>query len=127
MARRLDPVAGGVEGIPAAPRHDREEMSHPNEISLEHGDDLTSESHEVMRVWVTNSAGSSVWINACALDDPRVFGYLMADTIRHAARAYASTWDIDADAALQSIVDGVGEELREQFTEVTTIRPGSLS
>jgi hypothetical protein len=100
-------------------------MSHPNEIALENGDALTSESHEIMRVWVTNNAGSSVWINAVALDEARVFGYLLADTIRHAARAYAGTWDLDENDALQSIVDGVAEELREQFTKIETIQEGS--
>jgi len=97
-------------------------MSHPNEIALEHGDELTSESHEIIRVWVTNNAGSSVWINAAALDDPRVFGYLIADTIRHAARAYGGTWDMSEHEALQALVDGVAEELREQFNEVSTIQ-----
>ena len=69
---------------------------HPNAISLEKGDKLTDQSHEIMRVWITNGAGSSVWIDAGALQDPYIFGYLMADTVRHAARAYATTWSIDA-------------------------------
>jgi hypothetical protein len=101
-------------------------VSHPNELSLEHGDVLTSDSHEIMRVWVTNSAGSSVWINALAIDEPRIFGYLMADTIRHGARAYATTWNLDENDCLQSILDGLGEELREQFNEVEMIQKGSL-
>ena len=100
-------------------------MSHQNEIALENGAELTSEYHEIMRVWVTNTAGSSVWINAVAIDDPRVFGFLMADTIRHAAKAYSSTWDLDENGALQAIVDGVGEELRDQFSAIETIQEGS--
>ncbi|HYI39749.1 MAG TPA: DUF5076 domain-containing protein [Allosphingosinicella sp.] len=99
---------------------------HPNAIALEDGDILTEDSHEVMRVWVTNGAGSSVWINAGALEDPHVFGFLIADTVRHAALAYASAHDLDEDAALQAIVDGLGEELREQFNEITAIQKGSL-
>jgi hypothetical protein len=101
-------------------------VSHPNEIALEHGDELTTDSHEIMRVWVTNNAGSSVWINARAIDDTRVFGYLMADTIRHGARAYASTWGLDENECLQSILDGLGDELREQFNQIDTIQKGSL-
>jgi hypothetical protein len=50
----------------------------------------------------------------------------MADTIRHAARAYVHAWDLDEQEALQAIVDGVGQELLEQFEEITTIEPGSL-
>jgi hypothetical protein len=102
-------------------------VRHPNELSLEAGDALTDDSHEVARIWITNGAGSSVWINAWMLEDPKVFGYLMADTIRHAALAYASTWDLGEDEALQAIVDGVGQELREQFNDITTIQPGSVS
>ena len=97
-----------------------------NAIRLEDGDDLTDESYEVARVWITNNGGSSVWIAAWVMDDPVTFGHLMADTIRHGARAYATTYDIDEGAALQSIVDGVGDELREQFTEITTIQEGGL-
>jgi hypothetical protein len=100
---------------------------HPNSISLEQGDVLTDQSHEIMRVWVTNGAGSSVWINAGAIGDPLVFGYLMSDTIRHAARAYATTWSLDEDQALEAIVAGLSAELRNQLGEITTIREGNLN
>jgi hypothetical protein len=95
-------------------------------IALENGDDLTDNSWEIARIWITNNAGSHVWVAAWALDDPRSFGHLMADTIRHGARAYASTYGLDEQETLQAIVDGVGEELREQFDDITTIEPGSL-
>ncbi|MEG8016588.1 DUF5076 domain-containing protein [Sphingomonas sp. LR55] len=98
--------------------------NHPNAIALDKGAQLTSESVEVARIWITNGAGSNVLIDAGILEDPTVFGYLLADTIRHAARAYAGTWGLDEDAALQAIVDGVGTELREQFTTITTIQEG---
>ncbi len=98
-----------------------------HEISLEQGDALTEDSAEVARIWVTDNSGSSVWIDARVLEDPRVFGYLMADTIRHAARAYAGTWELDENDALQAIVDGVAEELSEQFGEIDTIQEGSLN
>ena len=98
----------------------------PNAISLENGDLLTDKSHEVMRVWITDGAGSSVWIDAGVLEDPYIFGYLMADTVRHAARAYATTWSTDESKALEAIVAGLSEELRNQFGEITTIQDGSL-
>jgi len=93
-------------------------------IALERGDVLTDRSAEVARIWITDGAGSSVWIAAHLLEDPKVFGYLMADTIRHAARAYAGTWGGEEPAMLQAIVDGVGEALREQWGEIETIREG---
>ena len=101
--------------------------AHPNELGLTGGDLLTGESHEIARIWVTNNAGSSVWINAGLIADPHVFGFLMADTIRHAAKAYAGTYGMDEGKALQAIVDGVGEELREQVNTVTTLQAGSLN
>jgi hypothetical protein len=100
---------------------------HPNAIALEKGEVLTDQSHEIMRVWVTNGAGSSVWINAAAIDDPRIFGYLMSDAVRHAARAYATTWSRDEGQMLEAIVAGLSEELRRQVGEVTTIQEGSLN
>jgi Domain of unknown function (DUF5076) len=98
-----------------------------NVIVLEKGDNLTDDSSEVARIWITDGAGSSVWINAGLIEDPHVFGYLMADTVRHAARAYAGTWSIDEDEALQHIVSGLGEELREQFETIETIQEGTLN
>ena len=102
-------------------------MTGPVEIPLENGDVLTDDSVEVARVWITNGAGSSVWIAAYVLEDPAVFGMLMADTMRHAARAYAGTWDIDEDAALQAIVDGAFSELRDQTESIETIQEGKLN
>lgn len=98
-----------------------------NEISLENGDLLTNESAEVARIWVANNAGSSVWIDAYVLADPGVFGYLMADTIRHAARAYATAHEANEATMLQAISNGLVEELPEQFTTITTIQEGSLN
>ncbi|WP_157968791.1 MULTISPECIES: DUF5076 domain-containing protein [unclassified Sphingomonas] len=101
--------------------------THKGEIALENGAPLTDASAEVARIWVTDGAGSSVWIDASVLQDPMVFGYLMADTIRHAARAYAGTWTLDEGEALQRIVDGLTQELREQRVTITTIQEGSLN
>ncbi len=103
-------------------------MSEPkNAITLENGDTLSDDSAEVARIWVTDGAGSSVWIDATILQDPTVFGYLIGDTIRHAARAYATTWGIDEDAALQAIVDGTFTELRDQLGDIDTIQEGGLN
>ena len=102
------------------------EPTGPHPISVEGSHELTSESSEVARIWITHNGGSTVWINASILEDPKVFGYLMSDTIRNGARAYATTWNMDEDKALQAIVDGVAEELRHQFGKVTTIQKGAL-
>ena len=97
---------------------------HANAIPLENGSVLTEDSYEVARVWITNGAGSSVWIHAGLLEEPSMFGYLMADTIRHAAVAYANTWDIDEVEALHAIVSGLAQQLDGQFTGLETIQKG---
>ena len=99
-------------------------MSKPRGIDISGVPALGSKSAEVARIWVTDYAGSTVLIDAGVLEDPKVFGFLIADTIRHAAKAYAAAWPIDEGTALQAIVDGVAEELREQFNDITPIDEG---
>ena len=98
----------------------------PHAISVEGSAELTSESSEVARIWVTDNAGSTTWINASILEDPKVFGYLMSDTIRNAAQAYATDWNMAENVALQAIVDGIAEELRSEFAKAFTVRKGGL-
>ncbi|MFN3799770.1 MAG: DUF5076 domain-containing protein [Sphingobium yanoikuyae] len=105
----------------------RKKAEHPGAIALESGDVLGPESAEVARVWINDEAGASVWIAAYKLENPKMFGYLMSDVVRHAAKAYASTWSLEEDVALQAIVDGLGEELCQQFGSINTIQEGSLN
>jgi hypothetical protein len=98
--------------------------SHENELALEDGDLLTADSHEIARIWVTNGAGSNVWINPTALSEPIEFGYLMADALRHAARAYSMAWDVQEVDALQLMCDGLLAELREQVRDIEMIKFG---
>jgi hypothetical protein len=100
---------------------------HPHAIDLGDLGNLTDQSHEVMRVWVTNNSGSSVWVDAQLLEDPKVFGFLVADLIRHSSSAYADASDLDEATALQAIVDGVIAQLREQVVGSTALQPGSLN
>jgi hypothetical protein len=95
-------------------------MTHPAAIPLEDAP-LTDKSAEVARVWITDGGGSTVFIQPDILEEPEVFGYLMADTIRHAAAAYARARGEEEDAMLQAIVDGCAAELREQFDAVDPV------
>ena len=70
--------------------------------------------------------GSTIWVNPGVLEDPKVFGYLMSDAVRNAARAYASTSSLGEEAALQAIVDGLAEELRDQLRKPDTLYRGGL-
>jgi hypothetical protein len=95
---------------------------HPGAIPLDAEAPLTDESVEVARVWITDGGGATVFIMPDVLEDAEVFGYLMADTIRHAARAYAEARGADEDEMLQAIVDGVAAELREQFANIERVQ-----
>ena len=75
-------------------------------IRLTGGDVLTDESVEIARVWITESAGSSVWINAKPLAEPELFGFLLADVFQHAASTYADVHGMSVDAARQAIRAG---------------------
>ena len=97
-------------------------QSGPQEIGLENGDVLTADSSEVARIWITDGAGSSVWIQPGVLENPLHFGYLIADTVRHAAIAYSQRWRIEEQFALQAMCDGFAAEMREQVRDVETIQ-----
>ncbi len=101
--------------------------AHPGEIALEGGDGLGPEAAELIRAWINDDGRASVWIAAFRLEDPKVFGYFLSDIARHGARAYAAAYGLEEDAALQAIVDGLGAELRKQFSTITTIEDGSLN
>ena len=89
-------------------------MSQPNEIKLG-GVELTDQSYEVARIWVTHEAGSSTWVDAGVLEDPKTFGYVMADAVRQAAFAYSMVWGIDQGEAAKAITAGLVEDLERQF------------
>ncbi|GGO97521.1 DUF5076 domain-containing protein [Stakelama pacifica] len=103
------------------------ETEHPGAISLEDGDALGPEAAELIRAWINDEGLASVWIAAYRLKDPNIFGHFLADVARHGARAYASTYDMDEGEALQAIVDGISQQLRDQFSTITTIQDGSLN
>jgi hypothetical protein len=90
-------------------------MTHPNEIELG-GIELTDDSYEVARLWVTHEAGSSIWVDSRVLEDPKDFGYLLADAIRQAAFAYGKVWGIDQAHVAKAIAAGVAEGLEERLT-----------
>lgn len=103
-------------------------MSQPkNAIELEGAEALTDDSVEVARIWVTDGAGSSVWIDAGVLADPHVFGILMAETVRHAARAYATSWGLAEDDALERITEGLVATLEHRPAAVIPLRPPALN
>ena len=98
-----------------------------NEIDLSKSTELNDDSYEIIRTWITSGNGSHVWISAWALEGERSFGHLLSDIARHGAKAYATTYEMDETEAMQNIVDGLMEELRDQISDVEMINPGELN
>jgi hypothetical protein len=61
---------------------------------------------EVARIWITDGGGATVLIDPGVLDDPEMFGVLMADTLDHAARAHAAAMDMSEEQAAALIWRG---------------------
>ncbi|MEI5686246.1 MULTISPECIES: DUF5076 domain-containing protein [Sphingomonas] len=101
----------------------------PRAIPLSAIPDLGARSVEVARIWVTDRAGSTVVIDAGVLADAEMFGVLMADTIRHAAKAHAQALGIDAGEAEALIwrgVDSARPELDPDALARIANHPGGL-
>ncbi len=67
-----------------------------------------------------------VSIAAFQLERPFDFGRFIADVARHGAKAYATTYSLDEDEAMQQICEGLTEQLRWQDSTIDMVSPGSL-
>ncbi len=67
-----------------------------------------------------------VQIAAYQLEKAYDFGRFIADVARHGAKAYATTYSMDENEALQEICAGLTEQLRWQESEIEMVSPGSL-
>ena len=63
-----------------------------------------SRSQEILRTWVTGDGGLEVGLIS-AFDDPGLWGLMLADIARHAARAYEQDGRMSYDEALAEIKD----------------------
>ena len=89
--------------------------AHSGEIDLGAGGNLTDQSAEVARIWVTHGGSASVWIDARVLENPCMFGAVIGETIGHAAVAYAELTQKSADDMLAAIVAGLSERVAAGF------------
>lgn len=72
-------------------------------------DALERGGHEVLRACVSEGAVSVAMRRS--FDDPFVWGILLVDLARHAARIYAAEAGMSEDEAMQRILEGVRAEL----------------
>ena len=75
---------------------------HPNELPPPPGATVDKKNaHEVLRAWIVRD-GLQVSIQP-AFDDPSVWGILLVDVARHAARMYADQGDSTFEQAMTKI------------------------
>lgn len=76
---------------------------------------------EVLRAFVLDGGLSIAFMRA--FEEPAMWGLLLAEIARHAARAYASESDYDEEQALGHIIDRLKSEL-DQPTPTGAPPPG---
>lgn len=89
----------------------------PGEIPIPPVAAQTPDSREVARVWIANGGCHvTLW---SAFEDPAMWGMLIADLARHAARSTAADKICSEKEALQAIVTYFNREM-EQPTDIGT-------
>ncbi|MGL4443882.1 MAG: DUF5076 domain-containing protein [Alsobacter sp.] len=85
-------------------------MSSPDLHVLDAPPDVVENGgHEVVRAFVSNGAVSVAMRRS--FDDPFVWGMLLVDLARHAARIYATEAEMSEGQAMARIVEGLQAEL----------------
>jgi hypothetical protein len=79
-----------------------------------------AKSVEVTRMWVEDGGPANFFIAPDALVGPEMFGMLMTDCVRHAARAFAQCHDISEGEALERIWVGLDAERDNPTDEPVT-------
>ncbi|MFN9498175.1 MAG: DUF5076 domain-containing protein [Erythrobacteraceae bacterium] len=69
---------------------------------------------------------SRMKIAAYKMEDPYTFGRFLGDIVRHGALAYATTWSVDENEAIERICEDLSDKLRLQDTPIKCEQPGSL-
>ncbi len=95
--------------------------AHDGEIDIADMDFLR-DSREVARLWVENNGPATCLIQPDILRESEMFGMLMVDTIRHAARAYAQCHGLSEEEALSRIWQGVDMERANNTTGLDTVQ-----
>lgn len=84
--------------------------------------DFLDHAVEVARLWVENEGPATCIIKPDVLKEPEMFGMLMVDAMRHAARAYAQCYAMPEEEALSRILQGVEMESGTNTTGLDTMQ-----
>lgn len=94
----------------------------PVPMNLDRYADLIGGSAEFLRVWTKQDGPVTCFVNPVPIGpDPFAFGLAMVDCVRHAARAYARAVNIDEEAALARIWEGLDAERAAPTTDPISI------
>ena len=101
-------------------RDDKIPTGTPGELAVPKGAAAGSGSVEVLRAWIVDG-GLHVSLLP-AFETPDMWGMLLADVARHAARSFAAEKKCTEEEAMQSIVELLVAELDEP-TDLGTTEP----
>ena len=99
----------------------KKSTAHPGAIAVD-GYDFLDNSVEVARLWVEDRGPATCLIQPDRLAEPEMFGMLMVDAVRHAARAYAQCYGMSEDRALERIWQGLDAERGTNTTGLDTVQ-----
>jgi hypothetical protein len=86
-------------------------MNRPVPMNLDRFALMIEGAAEFLRLWVRPDGASACFVNPRPLGpDPALFGAMLVDAARQAAKAYAQAVDIDEEEALARIWAGVDTE-----------------
>ncbi|WP_294212193.1 DUF5076 domain-containing protein [uncultured Sphingomonas sp.] len=94
----------------------------PVPMNLDRYADMIGGSAEFLRVWAKQDGPVTCFVNPVPIGpDPFAFGLAIVDCVRHAARAYARAVNIDEEAALARIWEGLDAERAAPTTDPISI------
>lgn len=83
-------------------------MTKPVPMTLDRFAGMIEGATEFLRVWMRPDGASASFLNPVPVGaDPALFGAVMTDVIRNAARTYAQAVNIDEEEALARIWQGL--------------------
>jgi hypothetical protein len=90
-------------------------------ITLLGNEEILAKSIEVARLWVENQGPGTFIIRPDRLASPEMFGMMLADCARHAARAFSDDLGITETEAMDRIWEGLDNERDDPTGEMATV------
>lgn len=82
------------------------------EIKVEQVGAQLEGAKEVVRMWVSENGPNAVFIDAEPIDDPREFGMMVVDILKHGAMGFVHSKGMDPQQAFEGIMQGLASEIK---------------